>query len=250
MELELKDYLQIVRKRIWLILVFVLLSCIVTGIVSIFFLKPVYEASTKLIVNQSREAVGLEQIDLNAVNLNLRLIDTYKEIIKTPAVMKAVAEEHPEFGLSAEELVGKVRVNSVNNTQVMTLVVSDGSYEQAAHIVNAVSEVFQREIPGIMNVDNVSILNQADPALQPTPVKPDIKLNIAIAFVVSLMAVLGIVFLLEYLDDSIKTEKDIELYLGLPTLTVVARMTEDDFLPHMAKTSKRKVTESSATING
>jgi len=248
MELELKDYVKIVRKRLWLIVAVVALASIAAGLVSMYVLKPVYEASTKLIVNQSNEStVGMQQLDLNAVNLNLRLIDTYKEIIKTPAIMDAVMEEHPEFGLTAGELSQKVQVSSVNNTQVMTLVVEDGSYVRAAEIVNAISQVFQREIPKIMNVDNVSILNDASLEANPSPVKPNVKLNIAIAFVVSLMVMVGLAFLLEYLDDTVKTERDVETIMGLPTLTAVAKTTDDDFA-HGSKSSKRKVTDKRAAL--
>lgn len=248
MELDLKDYVRIVRKRLWLIVAFVVLSSIASGVISKFFLSPVYEASTKLVVNKSTESVvGLEQLDLNSVNLNIRLIDTYKEIIKTPAIMNIVVKENPDFGLTAGELSTKVRVSSVNNTQVMTLVVEDESYQLAAKIVNAVSNVFQREIANIMNVDNVSILNEAPLDASPAPVKPDITLNIAVAFVLSLMIALGIVFLLEYLDDTVKTEDDVQRLLELPTLTMVARTLDDDFEPSH-KTTKRKVTEKRAAL--
>jgi len=188
-------------------------------------------------------------LDLNTVNLNIRLIDTYKEIIKTPAIMSVVAEEHPEFGLTAGELSKKITVSSVNNTQVMTLKVQDGDYVRAANIVNAVSTVFQREIPGIMNVDNVSVLNMAPLDVTPAPVSPNVTLNIAIAFVVSLMIALGFVFLLEYLDDTVKTEQEVNQLLELPVLTMVARMTEQDFEAAEAKYSKRKVTENRAALD-
>jgi capsular polysaccharide biosynthesis protein len=110
----------------------------------------------------------------------------------------------------------------------MTLVVQDKSYEKAANIVNAVSKVFQNEIPSIMKVDNVSLLNEAKVTDHPSPVKPNPELNIAISLIVSLMIAVGIAFLLEYLDDTIKTEEDIQAVLGLPTLTAITRMKEDD----------------------
>ncbi|HZG86159.1 YveK family protein [Paenibacillus sp.] len=249
MELDLKDYFKIIRKRLAWIIVVVLLASLASGVVSAFYLKPVYEASTKLIVNQSNDTSSMGQLDINQVNLNLRLIDTYKEIIRTPAIMQVVAEENPEFDLTADQLIAKVRVSSVNNTQVMTLVVEDGSYEKAAAIVNAISYVFQREIPKIMNVDNVSILNEAPLEVNPSPVKPNVLLNIAIAFIVSLMAVIGWVFLMEYLDDTIKTENDVSEIIGLPTLSLVARTTNEDFVPHGGKSLKRKVTDSHAAPN-
>lgn len=250
MELDLKDYIKVVRKRIWMIVIFVLVACITTAVVSLYFIQPTYEAYTKLIVNKSEQKQGLDQLDINTVNLNIRLIDTYKEVIKTPRIMDNVVKEHPELGLTTEKLIDKVKISSVNNTQVMTLVVQDKSYDKAAAIVNAVSEVFQREIPLIMNVDNVSLLNEAKPMDKPIPVKPNVKLNIAISFVVSLMIAVGLSFLLEYLDDTIKTEEDVRQYLNLPTLAMISRIREEDLVEHFRSASQPQAGEiSSVTVN-
>ncbi|MCS7459903.1 Wzz/FepE/Etk N-terminal domain-containing protein [Paenibacillus doosanensis] len=240
MELDLKDYIKIIKKRIWIIIAIVLVCTVVTGAASYFFIQPVYEASTKLIVNKSNERLGLDQVDINSINLNIRLIDTYKEVIKTPRIMDKVVQDYPEFQLTAEELIKKIKVSSVNNTQVMTVVVQDHSYEKAANIVNAVSKVFQREIPSIMKVDNVSLLNEAQVSEKPVPVKPNPKLNIAISFVVSLMAAVGLAFLLDYLDDSIKTEEDVKEFLELPTLAMIARIEADDLINHKSSTSQQR----------
>jgi hypothetical protein len=53
-------------------------------------------------------------------------------------------------------------------------------------------------------------------------------MNMAIAFIVSLMIGLGIAFLLEYMDDTLKTEADIERYLGLPTIAMITRLGSEE----------------------
>jgi capsular polysaccharide biosynthesis protein len=228
MEIDLRDYIKVIRKRLWIIIAIVLISCLTSGIFSFFLIDPVYEASTKLIVNKSNQRVGLDQVDINSINTNLRLIDTYKEIIKTPAIMDNVVSKYPEFNLTTEQLISQVKVSSVNNTQVMTLIVQDKSYAKAAKIVNAVSKVFEQEIPKIMKVDNVSLLNEAKIIDNPAPVKPNKKLNVAISFIVSMMVAVGLVFLLEYLDDTIKNESDIQQYLGIPALGLISKIRPED----------------------
>jgi capsular polysaccharide biosynthesis protein len=242
-ELDLRDYIRIVRKRIWLILSIVVISALITSLVSLFVLEPVYEASTKLIVNKSRTDMGLSELDINTVNLNIRLIDTYKEIIKTPAIMNKVADEHPELGLSSEQLVHKVQVSSVNNTQVMTLVVQDLSQSKAAKIVNAISNVFIEEISILMQVDNVFMLSEAMVLGNPQPVKPNPILNVAISIVVSLMISVGIVFLIEYFDDSIKSEQEVLKYLGLPTLAMIPKVKPEDLAKISVVLNQREVGE-------
>ncbi|WP_270166539.1 YveK family protein [Paenibacillus sp. SYP-B4298] len=238
-ELDLRDYVRIIRKRLWMIVAIVVAACLLAGAFSMYFQKPVYEASTKIIVNQTASQAMLQQLDLNQINSNIRMIDTYKEIIKTPAILDKVVERYPQFGLTTEQLADKVKVSSVNNTQVMTLAVQDLSYRQAAEIVNAVSLIFQQEIPTLFNIENVSILNEAKVDATPDPVSPNIPLNIAISFVVALMLGIGVSFLLEFLDDTVKTEEDVQRYLGLPTLGVITRMDQEDIKTASTKASSQ-----------
>lgn len=235
-ELDLKDIYYIIKKRLLLIVSLVVVVSVASAVVSLFVLTPVYEASTKIVVNRSNDKAEVTSADLmNEVNLNLRLIDTYKEIIKTPAIMDVVVRDYPNLGLTAGELMQKVSVSSVNNTQVMTIKVQDESYERAAQTVNAVSNVFKEEIAHIYKVDNVSILSEAKLDSLPSPVKPSPVLNTAIAFLVSLMLGVGIAFLLEYLDDTVKTERDIEQLLELPILGVVPEYKMNSTVAQTAK---------------
>jgi capsular polysaccharide biosynthesis protein len=143
-------------------------------------------------------------------------------------MMKKVIKEYPDLAKSYNELLGKVSVSSASETQVMTVTVSDASYEKAANIANAVAIVFQKSVPELMKVDNVSILDQADPNEKHGPVAPNPNVNIAVAFILALMAGIGLSFLLDNLDDTVKSEEDIETLLGVPVLTSIPRFKESD----------------------
>lgn len=241
MELELKEYVRIFRKRLWIIFSIVLTSTLIAGIISYYFMQPVYSASAKLIVNKSEDSKGKEAFDYGTVSVDIKLVNTYKEIIKTPAIMDRVVERYPEIKLSSEALINKVKVSSVNETQVMTISVQDQSQKQAVRIVNAISEVFQSEISSIMKVDNVTILNRAKESDRTAPVSPNPTTNIAISFLISLLVSIGIAFLLEYMDDTIKTEKDVENYLGIPTLGVITKIRPKDVVKGYSAKQQRVV---------
>ena len=91
-----------------------------------------------------------------------------------------------------------------------------------------------------MNVDNVTVLSKAEVAENQSPIKPRPMLNVAIAFVVGVMAAVGLAFLLEYLDNTVKKE-DVENLLGLPVLGIVARMDEETTNVKSHAPSSRKV---------
>jgi len=227
--MELKQYWLIVKKRLPLIALIVAVCCLSVGLYSYYFIQPKYEASAKLIVNQHKDSSSLlPSIDVGSINSTIGLIKTYKEIIRTPRIMKKVAEDYPELGMSYGELIGKVSVSSVNETQVMSISVRDDSYGKAARAANAVAVVFQKSVPVLMKVDNVSVLDFADPKESRGPVAPNPKWNIAVAFFLALMLGVGIAFLLDYLDDTIKTERDIESLLKVPVLTAIPKFRERD----------------------
>ncbi|MCR8660651.1 YveK family protein [Paenibacillus endoradicis] len=237
MELELRDYVEIIKKRLWLIGSIVAILAVATAVVSYFFIKPEYESTTKLIVNNNNEVSS--GLDLNSVNLDLRLIDTYKQIIKTTAITDEVALRNPSLQLTGEQIIELITVSSVNNTQVLTISARHHDYATTVKLVNEVAAVFVQQIPTIMTVNNVSILNEAKFNNNPSPVQPNPMLNIAISIVIGLMLGVGISLLLEYLDDTIKDPQDVAQYLDLPVLISIPRLTSDDFKVGAARTASR-----------
>ncbi|WP_322923526.1 YveK family protein [Paenibacillus campi] len=229
--MEIKQYLNIVKKRLWLIMLIVVVITAATAAYAFMTNAPKYTATAKLVVNstpKSTDGATGNQLDLGTINSNIQLIKTYQEIIKTPAIMNKVVQDHPELGLNATQLINMVSVSSVNETQVMSLTVTDGSYERAAKTVNAIAKVFQSEVPQIMNLDNIIVLDQADPSAGGVPIGNSPILFVLIALVLSVVIGIAVAFLLEYMDDSIKTEDDIRDVLGLPVLGVIAKMNEED----------------------
>ena len=57
--------------------------------------------------------------------------------------------------------------------------------------------------------------------LPENPVSPNKKMNIAIAFLLGLMVSVGLVFLLEYLDNTYKNKDQLEKELGIPVLGAI-----------------------------
>ena len=99
-----------------------------------------------------------------------------------------------------------------------------------------------------MNVNNVSVLAKATVAENPSPIKPQPLLNIAIAIVVGLMASVGLAFLLEFLNNTIKNEQDIEKILGLPVLGVIATIDDQKLEEAQSRRAARRSAVRGETI--
>jgi len=217
--ISLKELFQTLRKRLWLIVLITAVATATSGIVSYFFLTPIFQSSTQILVNKASSEQPMYNI--GEIQTNLQLINTYSVIIKSPAILEKVREEL-SIERSTEELNEQIQVASEKDSQVFSVTVNDPDPAIAAEIANKTAEVFKEEIVKIMKIDNVSILSEAEVKENQQPVKPKPLLNIAIAFVVGLMTGIGLAFLLEYLDNTIKTEQDIEKHLELPVIGAIA----------------------------
>ncbi len=64
-----------------------------------------------------------------------------------------------------------------------------------------------------------------DPATPPTePASPRVLLNTLLAMILGLLIALGIAFVMDYLDDTVKSSEDVEEVTGLPTLGTILKM--------------------------
>lgn len=221
--ISLQELFKIVKKRLVLIISMLVLAVTITGVFSYYFLTPIYQASTQILINQKEYIQN--KTSSQDIETNLRLINTYNEIITSPIILSKVIDKL-SLNLTPELLKTKINVHSQQNSQVVYIRVEDPELQKAIDIANMTAEVFQVEIKTLMNVDNVNILSLAVDTKNISPVKPNPIFNMSIAAVIGLMLGVGITFLLEYLDTTIKNEQDIEELLGLPILGVISRISK------------------------
>lgn len=233
--MELKEVLVALRKHLWLIAIVVLISCLATALYSFNNATSIYRASAKLLINYANQNNGTASIDINSINTNIRLINSYKEIILSEAILNKVAEANPDLNMTGKQLMGSVAAGSSEDSQIMTVTVYNENYQTAVRLTNEVAETFRREIPNIMKLDNVTILTPADPNAPPVNLAANPMLNVLLAFLLSSMLAVGIVVLRNYLDDSVKSEADIEKTLGYPTLSVIQVIRNKDLKPQRRK---------------
>lgn len=148
-----------------------------------------------------------KQIELGRKNLVERIKSEYE---------RAVEDER-----SLKSAFNKAKDEAVDQTQT---VVTYGIYKQNVEITKKLYTDFltrtaQANIQLAEQQRNVSL---AEPAERPgTPVGPDRFRSISLAFLLSLLSGVGLVFLIDYLDNKIKTVDDLHRFTKLPTFGVI-----------------------------
>src|SRR5690625_1662459 len=162
--LNLEDILEVIKKNLWLIISLMLLFGAIAAFATALLMTPQYEANTQILVSQSENADTVNNQDIQA---SLQLINTYRDIILSPTVLDDVVDN---LGLeqSTSALANQITVNNQDQSQVITVTVSDENPQNAEVIANEVGLVFQDKITDVMNVDNVSILAEADMGEDPS----------------------------------------------------------------------------------
>lgn len=204
---DLRELISMMKNYLkWIILV-PLLFALLGGLISFFLISPTYEATTTLMVNKGKEAQ--QGLTMEDVNFGRQVIYTYAEIAKSNAVMEKVKKD---LGLENGETFD-VTVAPLKDTQILNVKVQNTDPVFAFRAANSIASNFSKEVVRIAKVDNVQIVDSA--ILPKKPIKPNKVLNTLASGLVGLFLVVGIVFLKEMLDGTIRTEKDIEIHLGL-----------------------------------
>jgi len=224
-KLSLKDVLDVLHRRFWIVLVIVFIALVLAALLSYVILPPVYQADTSLIVNERQTATqGTGGIDYSQIQTSQALAVTYAKIITSRAILQDTINtlRLPE---TVKQLTDMTTVQVEGNTEIIDVSVKDKDAIRAANIANTIANSFITQLPTLVNrVENVSVIDRAVPVTQQVSPRP--LLNIALAFVAACMLGVLLAFLVDYFDDTVKTSDDIKKLFGLRVLAVVPDMSE------------------------
>lgn len=202
-------FITIITK--WLVIVStVVIVTGITAVYSIFFVQPLYESNISLYIGRNIESEAA--VVYNDLLLGESLANDYRELIKSRSITSTVIQN---LGLqtSPQSLAGRLNIESKKDTRLIVISVLDKDPQIAMDIAREVAIVFSDKIVEIMEVKNLQIIDV--PELPVGPVGPNVKKNISIAFMLSIMLGIGIVLILEYLDHTIITLTDVKKDVGL-----------------------------------
>ena len=213
-EIDLLELFYVLRKNIVAIILASLIGTAVFGAYSFLIAKPVYESTAKLyILSQSTSLTSFADIQISN-----SLAKDYEEMIFSRPVVMQVAQ-NLNLDYTYEELKGMLDVSNPADTRCLNIVCHSNDMQEASDIANEFATVAKRQISDIMDTDEPALYESA--IANDDPIKPEKLKNMIIGFLLGFIIACGIIIVRYMLNDSLKSEDDIEKFLGLNTLASI-----------------------------
>lgn len=217
-EIDLREIFSLLISKIWIII----LSGITVGLIAIvatmLFITPQYESTTKIYVLSKQDSNTLTNQDMQT---SLSLTKDYEELIKSRTVTEGVIAQL-NLDLTSEELLQKMSVESQTDTRIISISIRDEDPYTASQIANAVREVAAGHIQKVMDIEAVNVVDTAN--IPDEKASPSLARNGVIGGVLGVVIAAAIILLVYLLNDTVKTQEDVEKYLNLSVLGTIPLM--------------------------
>ncbi len=227
--MELKTYLNVVWKRIWIPLV------LVTVVIAVSLWMqteppPQYVATMRFIVSvkPEREAQGFSYDGYYAAIASEYTVDDFSGVISSEAFTQDINRYLESMDSPIRLTAGTVRntVTSDKLHRILTITIVWPNPNELAVIGEAIAAAVENEGPRYLEILSAfgGVVQLIDPPSSPSQVPPpltdqlDIPIRIGLALAMSGV----LIFLLEYFDNRIRERSDLES-LGIPVLAEVTR---------------------------
>ena len=213
-DIDIKRIIEILFSIKLFIILILLLSITLGYVYSYYYKKPEYKSAVKilLVADENKVDKELTQTDLS---INSSLISTYSSIAKSTNVMQKTIN-NLNLNILVSDLQKNIEVTQIDKTQFLKITAKNANPETAKNIANELAKVFTEQIKEIYNIENISIVDEAEVENKPCNVNhiKDMSIFTCAGIFVSMILVMSIYLF----DDTIKNEKDIEKNIKLKSL--------------------------------
>ena len=213
---EIKDLINVILRNLVFIIVSVIVATAAAAVFTYFVMDEMYEASAVMIISSTDTSeTKTTDMTVNDYTLNVKLVNSYRVLCTTDRILEQVIGK---LGLkmTPKALSGKIAVTAQSETEIIKISVTDTDPKKAKNIANTVVDVFKQEIPEIMKMDNVQILDYAK--LPTAPVSPNKSMNISLGVIIGFIFGFGVSLLKDYFDNTIKSVDQLEAIYEAPVI--------------------------------
>lgn len=215
-QMEMKDLMNAFKKHWKMITSTILFFTIAGGLIG-YSIEPTYEAKTDLLINSTTGDTENPSAVMSEIETNLRLIETYKQILKSDRMVSRV---NMELGglYSRTALANKIKINADNGSQIITIIAVENTEEKVANLANTYALAFQEEIQTLMNLENITILKEVSAGTDTKKIELAKPIYIVISFLIGTIISLVFTIIREVYFPYLDSKQKVETTLQVPLL--------------------------------
>lgn len=233
-EIDVLELFHVLLDKIWVIILAGAVAALAVVAATILFITPQYQSTTKMYVLSKQGSNTLTSQDMQT---SLSLTKDYAELIKSRSVTEGVITQL-NLDMTHEQLLSKMTVDSATDTRILSISVRDADPYVACEIANAIRDVAANHIKNVMDIDAVNVVETAN--IPENKISPSIKKNGLVGGVAGVAIAIAIILITYLSNDTIKTQEDVERYLGLSTLGTIPMSEADRKNKNKKKHKKQK----------
>ncbi len=217
-EIDLKQLLDALLARAWMIAAVTLMLGAFAFFYSKFAITPLYEARSTIYVNSSQNIIS-NNIETNEISASSMMASVFVEMLKSNAIIDEV-KEVSGVSYDLDTLRSMISATAVDETPLMKISVVSPNPKEAVLISNALLEVAPGKMTSIVDGGSVKII---DRPLEPaSPSSPNILKNTFLGLVLGFILSAVLVILMELLDTRINDEEQLRsMFEDLPVLATI-----------------------------
>ncbi|SDN07807.1 Capsular polysaccharide biosynthesis protein [Fictibacillus solisalsi] len=208
---DIKRFLQIIKRRAFLIILTAIGVSVLTAFITLFLIKPTYEATEYIMIGkQNTKDAYTETQEFS------RILASSMDLMKSPIVLDLVKNEM-NLNTDLKKLEEQIALQNNKDSQIINIVVKETDVAYAKQLAHTLAKTSVAEINDLLNIKKVKMLNDSEEAVSVKQIGNP-YLNIIIGMFVGLFIGVGLAMLVEYFDDSIKDINEVERTFGLSVI--------------------------------
>lgn len=224
-EIDLKELFLVLAKKWWLIVISAMVGGAAAFSICVWLLTPKYESNAMLYILSN----PTNQTSLADIQVGTELTADFEVIARSKPVLdgaiKRIEKSHG-IKFTRADIESMLNVSNYTGTRILVIKALSENAVNACLVANAVAEETAERMAKITKSLPPTTVEEAE--VSEAPVSPNFTKNTAIGFLLGLLAACAVFVIRYIMNDNIKTEEDVEKYLGLSTLVVVPYMKDRD----------------------
>lgn len=213
---DIMKLLKAIRRNILYIILAALICGMAAFMYTKLFVKPMYQATTTVIIQTRQEKNG--NVTVDQINSASMLANTYMEIVTSRTVLNTVISD---LGLkmSYEQLKSSISSDMPEENMVLTIKVKNGSTDEAKRILNKIMSVTNDVLKEKEMVGTYTGLDTVHAGSN--PVSPNKLRNARMAALAAAVIYVGIIALTIIFNNSYRNDEELKSDLGISVLGVI-----------------------------